>query len=572
MATPRRYAFTAALTAAPVLTVLTPLAAGAATASVERSEIVAVTGIAAGPRPGDLAASQAGGKAVAEDPSALGDPNGPVPVQVASLDITPDPLPARTGRAAQSQGAAAMTMGAAARIAQVPVPAVSLPPTLDARPSYAGQTSCDPYAKPGTRAYAELMRKTFGIGGYGIERTCTAGGTSEHKEGRAVDWMLNAADPTQKAVADAATAWLTANSGANARRLGVMYIIWNRKMWRAYAPEKGWQPYVGDSPHTDHIHTSLTWDGAMGRTSWWTGSAIGRGDIGPCRVFRDQYAPLYTGPQYQHCSTSLPAAPYSPYPVYVVGQKAATIAVAQRVLGVAADGAFGSATRNALLSWQSSNRVPRTGVLDKPTWARMVPNPSPSTTAQTSVTAPTARPPASPNQPAGAAPGTPGSAAIAALPPAPARPLALPKSVVTRFTPLKRIVLRTGSRGAPVRVLQRGVGVRADGVFGSGTARAVRNLQRAYRLPMTGRTDLKTWNRVELRSFPWLGYANRALARGSRGPAVVALQRALRVAADGQFGPATARAVMIVQQRYGLAPDGVVRGATWRAVFAQAPR
>jgi peptidoglycan hydrolase-like protein with peptidoglycan-binding domain len=44
------------------------------------------------------------------------------------------------------------------------------------------------------------------------------------------------------------------------------------------------------------------------------------------------------------------------------------------------------------------------------------------------------------------------------------------------------------------------------------------------------------------------------------------------VTPDGQFGPVTARAVMVVQQRYGLAPDGVVSGATWRAVFAQAPR
>ena len=33
----------------------------------------------------------------------------------------------------------------------------------------------------------------------------------------------------------------------------------------------------------------------------------------------------------QRCSTALPAAPYSPFPVYVVGQKAANIAVAPAV-------------------------------------------------------------------------------------------------------------------------------------------------------------------------------------------------------------------------------------------------
>ncbi len=575
MATPRRYAITAALTAIPLVTSLGTMAAGTATASPAPQ----LAGRAAS------AASAASVTADGEDLAALGDPQGPVPVQVDGPTVpSAAALVTRAGRFSQSQGAAAMaiTMAGAARAARVPVPTVSLPPTLDVRPPYAGQTSCDPYAKPGTRAYAELMRQTFGIGGYGIERTCTAGGTSEHKEGRAVDWMLNAADPAQKAVADAATAWLTENEGANARRLGVLYIIWNRKMWRAYAPERGWTPYVGDSPHTDHIHTSLTWDGAMGRTSWWTGSAIGRGDLGPCRVYRGQFAPLYTGPQYQRCSTALPAAPYSPFPVYVVGQKAANIAVAQRALGVNADGAFGSATRNALLSWQASNGVPRTGVLDKPTWARLVPKPppaNPTTPSDTGTPANTTVPatpyePYQPDQATGPSSGAPGSnpAAIAALPPAPARILPLPQAVTTRFTAIKGLVLRPGAKGAPVRTLQRALGMRADGVFTASTARAVRNVQRAYRLPMTGLTDRKTWNRIELKTFPWLGYGKTALAQGSRGPAVVALQRALRVGADGEFGPVTARAVLIVQQRYGLAPDGIVRGATWRAVSAQAPR
>ena len=59
-----------------------------------------------------------------------------------------------------------------------------------------------------------------------------------------------------------------------ARRFGIMYIIWNHKMWRAYDPGRGWAPYSGVSPHTDHIHFSFTWDGAYGRTSWWTGKAL----------------------------------------------------------------------------------------------------------------------------------------------------------------------------------------------------------------------------------------------------------------------------------------------------------
>ncbi|MBK7722799.1 MAG: peptidoglycan-binding protein [Austwickia sp.] len=544
MATPRRSAVIVALTAGPLLAGVGP-AVGHATPA-PTSATVALGQPAVGSH---------------EDPSALGDPEGPVPVQVSG--------PVAPGRALARTPRRGVSAAAAARLAQVPMPSIALPPTLDAQPGYAGQTSCDPYAKPGTRAYAELLRQTFGMGAYGIERSCTAGGTSEHKEGRAVDWMLNVNDPAQKAVADAATAWLTANNGENARRLGVLYLIWNKQMWRAYAPEKGWQPYVGSSPHTDHIHTSLTWDGAMGRTSWWTGAAVSSSDVGPCRVYRGEYAPLYTGPQYQRCTTALPAAPYSPFPVYVPGQKAANIAVAQRALGVEADGSFGSATRTALLSWQSARGVPRTGVLDKATWAALVPTPAPSVTP---VNEPAAVVPSSANQPAQAPPAPSGPVSFSGMPPAPTVVLALPKAVTTRFTPLKRLALRVGSRGAPVRTLQRGLGLKADGRYSASTATAVRALQRATRLPATGRTDLKTWNRIELRVFPWLGYAQRTVAQGSSGAAVIALQRALRVTPDGQFGPVTARAVMVVQQRYGLAPDGVVSGATWRAVFAQAPR
>ena len=62
------------------------------------------------------------------------------------------------------------------------------------------------------------------------------------------------------------------------------------------------------------------------------------------------------------------------------------------------------------------------------------------------------------------------------------------------------------------------------------------------------------------------------LKRGSTGAPVVALQRALRISADGQFGPATEAAVKTVQRTAKLAVTGVVGTVTWKAVEARMPR
>lgn len=56
------------------------------------------------------------------------------------------------------------------------------------------------------------------------------------------------------------------------------------------------------------------------------------------------------------------------------------------------------------------------------------------------------------------------------------------------------------------------------------------------------------------------------LKLGSRGPAVARVQRALRIAADGVFGPQTRRAVRAFQRRHGLAVDGIVGPQTRKAL------
>lgn len=56
------------------------------------------------------------------------------------------------------------------------------------------------------------------------------------------------------------------------------------------------------------------------------------------------------------------------------------------------------------------------------------------------------------------------------------------------------------------------------------------------------------------------------LRKGDRGQSVVLLQTKLGIAADGQFGPGTDRAVRAFQQSKGLTADGLVGPATWKAL------
>ena len=56
------------------------------------------------------------------------------------------------------------------------------------------------------------------------------------------------------------------------------------------------------------------------------------------------------------------------------------------------------------------------------------------------------------------------------------------------------------------------------------------------------------------------------LRRGARGEGVRALQRALRVAADGAFGPVTEAALRRFQRARGLSVDGVAGPRTWAAL------
>ncbi len=251
-----------------------------------------------------------------------------------------------------------------------------LPSRLDAAPGWQYSYSCDPNNKLGMVAFAQLISQHYNRPRYSTSRSCKAGNTSQHGEGRAVDWPMNVYDPSDKAIGDAVAYWLTTNNGEMARRFGVQSVIWNKRAWYLYSPGS-WRDYNGPSPHTDHVHISFTWDGSMKRTSWWTGTAVTTIDYGTCRVFAGQYAPRYKGKNTRPCSTNLPNPPSSSYPVTLPNASNDNVALAQDYLGFTGsgvDGSFGPNTLSKLLDYQSKRNLPWTGVLDNATWAYMEKN------------------------------------------------------------------------------------------------------------------------------------------------------------------------------------------------------
>jgi hypothetical protein len=123
-------------------------------------------------------------------------------------------------------------------------------------------------------------------------RESDKGALSEHKEGRAWDWMLSSNSYADVVAGQRVIDWLLADNATVARRLGIMYVIWNQRIWSAHKIDESWNAYHGESDHTDHIHFSFDWAGAEKRTSWWTGR-VAPMEYGPCRKYIGDPVPAY---------------------------------------------------------------------------------------------------------------------------------------------------------------------------------------------------------------------------------------------------------------------------------------
>jgi peptidoglycan hydrolase-like protein with peptidoglycan-binding domain len=379
----------------------------------------------------------------------------------------------------------------------VTAPAVprGLPSGIEDLTAYVGQTSCDPAAKPGTLKLSKLLTSTYPGTSAWSPRPCGLDGPgmrSEHYEGRGLDWSVTVRNQTSSRRAATVLGWLLAadaagRSYATARRLGIMYMIWNNKMWRAYNTSAGWRPYrdcaahpeprYDTTCHRDHIHFSLSWAGAMGRTSFWSRAVAGP-DYGPCRPADLNWAaaPARANPVACRSFPAVRAAAgvssvgsalviYSGA-VIGPGSTGPVVSAVQRALGVKPDGRFGTTTAKAVSTFRSTHRLRSGSQVDTATWRALL---------------------AAFATPAGGNPGAPGSVKPAPAKPAPVKP-------ATPLAGYSGTVLRYGARGPAVVAVQRTLRVSpVSGWFGPATQRAVINFQASHGIPRTGNVGPLTW-------------------------------------------------------------------------------
>ena len=372
---------------------------------------------------------------------------------------------------------------------------------------YQPQEICYPSAQPGVVAFRDLVLATYpNTGNDGIVQECSTPGRSEHKDGRAWDWLVRYDVPRERAEAAALLRWLTKRdsvgyTAANARRLGLMYVIWDRRIWKSYQAAAGWQDYRGPDAHVGHVHFSFSWAGALGQTSFFTG----------------RVAPPILTPD---------------LPVLSAGSAGPAVRDLQRVLQLTANGVFGTTTRHAVMSFQKAHHLRASGLLTRATWAALLP-------------------------PATAIPR-----------PVPVRqrwsgsPVLRPGAVGAGVRELQLLlsVRSDGSFGPATQTavahFQSRAHLVADGVVGARTWRALRVA--AARAQARGRGPAARGRGPAMRGRGHGVTPAGVLHLGARGPIVEVLQRRVHVVPDGVFGSATEQAVRAYQRRHHLLVDGVV--------------
>jgi len=294
-----------------------------------------------------------------------------------------------------------LTAVGAAPAAAAGVPSLHAPSfgrSIEPMAAYVEQTSCQPGYRAGTLALGRLLVATYPNTSFGGAYACGTDGTrSEHYDGRAVDWMDSMRNPVQFMQAASVIKFLTStdaygNKFAMARRMGVMYIIWDNHIWGAWSGK--WEDYNGctktPSPsldnacHRNHMHISLSWNGALARTSFWSHRVVTGNDYGSCRPVDLNWAGDYAVPRSVPCPRYAPvAAPARASTVLtgLIGYSGAAlfpgmtgepVKAIQRAFSKPVTGRYDAVTVGAMGRFQRAHRLRVTGVVDQATWRALL--------------------------------------------------------------------------------------------------------------------------------------------------------------------------------------------------------
>ena len=158
--------------------------------------------------------------------------------------------------------------------------------SVESYSGYEPQEICTAAPKPGTEYLLRWLVDQYPhTGSSGTLRPCNSGGQSEHKDGRALDWAVDADQPQEALQAERFLERIFAtdragNPDALARRMGIMYVIWDDYIYSSYSGGFQKRPYTTNicakprncsktTRHRDHVHISLSHAGASAQTSFY---------------------------------------------------------------------------------------------------------------------------------------------------------------------------------------------------------------------------------------------------------------------------------------------------------------
>jgi hypothetical protein len=196
----------------------------------------------------------------------------------------------------------------------------------------------------------------------------------------------------QRADATSLVNWMLAtdkagNRFAMARRLGVQYIIWDNRIWGSWDGQ--WADYYGcaskpstsydNACHRTHVHLSLSWNGALGQTTFWSGR-VAAFDYGPCRPsdlnwadprygFNPRPCPVYRKVQAAAGASAVTRAlvTYSGARLSA-GMTGPTVSAVQAALKVPQSAVMDAATRAAVRAFRVRSRIAAAEVVGQLTW------------------------------------------------------------------------------------------------------------------------------------------------------------------------------------------------------------